>query len=249
MTHLSQSSSFFEDINETLASVFLLDMLPDTIACIKDASGVYRYVNRAFAATLQKDTEEIIGQTDASLFSPELARIYTEDDKRLMQTAQPIHEKAELVTHRPGLVRWYITNKVPLKNKSGVVVGLAGLSRPSNSSKIGSIHGPMASISKAVDFVYENVDQPISVVELSTACGSSISSLERHFKKHFGCTPGRFIVQVKVSTACEKLADPSYSIYEIASQTGYQDPAIFSRVFKREMRMSPSAYRNSIKLL
>ncbi|MEM9158210.1 MAG: AraC family transcriptional regulator [Verrucomicrobiota bacterium] len=239
-------SDFLEQINSSQATRLILDLLPDTIASLKDRQGVYHFVNKAFVATLQKPANEIIGKTDSELFAPELAKIYIEDDRKLLSSGVPIQEKTELVTYRPGIVRWYITNKIPLKNKEGEIIGLAVLARPSHSNKTASTQGPMGSLSKAIDYVYQEIGEPLSVQKLSEICSTSISSLERYFKNHFGCTPGRFITQAKISTACELLANPSYTIYQIGTQTGYPDPAIFSRVFKREMRMSPTAYRKSI---
>ncbi|MBM1137307.1 AraC family transcriptional regulator [Verrucomicrobiaceae bacterium 5K15] len=237
-------SDFFDQLHPGQISTVLMDLLPDIITYIKDLDGRYVHVNRAFAETLQRGADEIVGKTDAELFVAELATNYIQDDTTVCQSGVPIMEKAELVTHRPGIVRWYITNKIPLHQRDGQVIGMAGLSRPSNAHQ--RVSGPIASVSKAVDYIYEHLDESLGVDQLADACGLSISSLERHFKKHFGCTPGRFISQVKISAACRMLADTSYSIASVGEQLGYPDPVVFSRAFKREMKMTPSVYRKSL---
>ena len=104
----------------------------------------------------------------------------------------------------------------------------------------------MHSISKAVDYLYENFEKVVSVEEMAKMCGLSVSSLERHFKRHFNTSPGRFATQVKMSKACELLANPSLSVTDISDQLGYTDPVVFSRGFKREMRVNRTSYRKSL---
>ncbi|BDS08695.1 AraC family transcriptional regulator [Oceaniferula spumae] len=238
--------TFLAQMKPGQISTILMDMLPEIITCIKDINGVYIYVNRAFAETLQRDSEEILGKNDAELFGTELARSYMKDDADICESGDPILEKAELVTYRPGIVRWYITSKIPLYNTKQTVIGIAGISRPSLAHQHISVSGPMASVGKAVDYIYENLSEGIGVDQLANICGLSISSLERHFKKHFDCSPGKFISQVKISSACKLLADPSYTIAAVGDKLGYPDPVVFSRAFKREMKVSPSGYRRSL---
>ncbi len=238
--------AFLENITPGQMTIGLMDMLPDVITCIKNLEGVYMHVNRAFANTLQRETSDIIGKSDIELFGPELANIYIQDDQHLFKSGKALIEKTELVTYRPGIVRWFITSKIPLYSKSGNIVGMAGLSRPSQVHSTPQSLSPMHSISRAIDHLYENQTKIISVDEMARICGLSISSLERHFKKHFNTSPGRFVTQVKMSTACEMLADPSLTIAEISDKLGYTDPVVFSRGFKREMRVTPSAYRKSL---
>ena len=249
MANLITRDNFLNRIKPGQISTNLLDMLPDTIMCIKNLESVYVHVNHAFAATLQKPAEKILGCADEELFGAELARVYVQDDKFVMSSEKPMLSKSELVTYRPGIVRWYITSKIPIYDENNIVVGVAALSYPSKIPGADGIAGPMQSVSKAVGYVYEKVDTPVSVDELAAACGLSISSLERYFKKHFDTSPGRFIAQVRMSRACELLAEPSYSINHIADLMGFSDAVVFSRSFKREMRVSPRVYRNQLKSL
>lgn len=237
---------FVDELRPAQVAMDLMNTLPGVITYIKNVSGVYMFVNRAFAETLQLSVENIVGKTDRDLFSPELAKMYQADDAEVCRTGGRILEKTELVTYRPGLVRWYVTNKIPLLNRNDEIVGMAGLSRPSATHESMIQGGAMSSISNAVDFVYQHMNTLVSVETIAEACGCSLSSLERYFKKHFNLTPGKFVAQVKMTHACELLAEPSLSISEIGDRIGYPDPVVFSRAFKREMRVSPSAYRKSL---
>jgi AraC-like DNA-binding protein len=228
-------------------TIGLMDMIPDVISCIKNLDGVYLHVNRAFANTLHTTAGKIIGKTDHELFKPELARIYVQDDLEIFKTGKSLIEKTELVTYRPGIVRWFVTSKIPLKDAEGKIHGMAGISRPSQLHTVPQSLSPIHSISKAIHYLYANSTKMTSVDEMARISGLSISSLERHFKKHFNTSPGRFVSQVKMSKACELLADLSLTIAEISDQLGYTDPVVFSRSFKREMRVNPSAYRKSLR--
>lgn len=239
---------FLDQLKPGQVSTMLMDMLPDTITYIKDVNGVYLHVNRAFTETLNMEVSDIAGNTDLDLYGAELAETYMHDDHMVCSTATAILEKAELVTYRPGIVRWYITSKIPLRDRNEKVVGMAGLSRPSTAHRQEALSGPLASVSRAVEFIYSHMSEMIGVEQLAGISGLSVSSLERYFKKHFGSSPGRFVLQVKMSRACELLADPSYSIAAVGEKLGYRDPVVFSRVFKREMRMNPTSYRKSLKL-
>ncbi len=239
-------SSFFDDLVPGQVSCFLMDTLPDIIMFVKNRSGVYQHVNRAFTETLQRDYVDIVGKTDRDIYTPEYASVYISDDKSVCDFNKPIMEKAELVTYRPGVVRWYITNKIPLYNVTGKVVGIAGVSRLST-THTHLTNSSMGSVSMVVQHIYDHTDQLLSVEQLSSLCGISVSSLQRHSRKFFQCSIGALITQIKISTACKLLADYTLSVANVGEKIGYPDPVVFSRFFKRNMRMSPFIYRKSLK--
>ncbi|MDB9741697.1 AraC family transcriptional regulator [Akkermansiaceae bacterium] len=246
MPKISDYESFWDELNPGQITIELMDMLSDTLVYVKNIHGQFIFVNAPFATTLLKDVESILGKTDSELFGKELSTFYESDDREVMDHEVRIKEKAEMVTYRPGVVKWYITSKIPLFNKKGKVVGLAGISRPSNRLHQSLLTGPMASIGKAIEFIYSNKHKPISIDMMAKESVLSVSTLERSFKKYLSCSPAKFVTQVKMSSACELLAEPSYSIGEVSDALGYSDSVVFNRTFKREMKMTPSAYRKSI---
>lgn len=244
--HKGAGSLFWEGLDLGQIPYVLMDALSDTLIYVKDSRGSYMFVNAFFAKTIQQCSEDILGKNDLDLFGQELASVYMDDDSYVMKTRELIKDKPELVTHRPGVVRWYLTTKAPLLNKKDEVVGLAGVSRLSQVEKREGLMGPMSSVKKAVEYIYKNSDRMVSVNELASICGQSISTLERRFREHFRCSPARFVAQTRLSRACELLAEPSYAISEVSEMLGYSDPVVFSRIFKREMRVSPKDYRRSL---
>ena len=47
--------------------------------------------------------------------------------------------------------------------------------------------------------------------------------------------------------AKKMLSDPNAMVYEVATALGYDSPFYFSKVFKKIVGMSPTAYQNAIR--
>lgn len=84
----------------------------------------------------------------------------------------------------------------------------------------------------------------LSVHDLARLCHLSVSSFKREFKKVFNDTPAHYITAQRVKKAASLLKNSSLSVSEIAWETGYEDPAYFSRLFKRATGCSPSEFRS-----
>ncbi len=105
----------------------ILDSIPQTVFW-KDLNSVYLGCNRAFAddASLASP-EEIVGLTDYDLpWSPEETDFYRQVDRRVMGTGQPEYGIVEPQTQADGQVVWLRTNKVPLRDVEGNIIGILG---------------------------------------------------------------------------------------------------------------------------
>ncbi|NLF61927.1 MAG: helix-turn-helix transcriptional regulator, partial [Lentisphaerae bacterium] len=69
------------------------------------------------------------------------------------------------------------------------------------------------------------------------------SALFRLFKRHFNTTPMDYIIKCRIENSCWYLANHSTSIRAIAQACGYDNPAFFSRTFKKIVGVSPSEFR------
>lgn len=67
--------------------------------------------------------------------------------------------------------------------------------------------------------------------------------LIRGFKEETGFTPQIYITKIRMNKAKELLLYSELSINEIASIIGYENPLYFSRIFKKNMNLSPNNYR------
>lgn len=226
----------------------LFQALPDVIFWMKDERGRFVYVNRAFCYDVAvKEEEEVLGLKDKDLFPSELAEVFQHDDETVFQSGEPIWNKSELVPSRLGGVEWRSTSKIPLKDRDGKWIGTAGIAR-----RMGHVQGLSYlaqgtsghhKLSVIVAAIYENLGMEVGVKELAEAAAISMSTLERLFREHMNTTPRKFILQVKMSAACERLLNTNLLVKEIASGLGYEDHANFTRAFTKVMGMSPSTYQ------
>ena len=98
---------------------------------VKDWQGRFVLNNPAHLHLLGAQTQQdLLGQTDFSLFPPELAAAYQADEQTVMQTGQPLLAREEPVINRStGAHGWNATTKLPLRDSQGKIIGLMGVSR------------------------------------------------------------------------------------------------------------------------
>ncbi|MGB7747363.1 MAG: PAS domain-containing protein [Verrucomicrobiia bacterium] len=106
----------------------LIDNLPDGIY-IKDTEGRKTMANPADLKILGCKTEaEAIGKSDFDFFPKELAEKFWADDQKVIHGV-PIINREEYVLNEAGEKRWLLTSKLPLRDQSGKITGLVGISR------------------------------------------------------------------------------------------------------------------------
>jgi len=164
---------------------------------------------------------EILGRTDFELFPKALAEQFRRDDLRVFKSAKPLGGIVEAFFSTRGLPDWCVTDKAPLIDKDGRVVGLIGTSRRLETDE----EVPMAApgLSKAVSFLRVNFSRQISVDDIAEAAGISRRTLERLFSAHIGLTPSAFLSRTRVLAACEELRASRKPISDIALQLNFCD--------------------------
>jgi len=83
-----------------------------------------------------------------------------------------------------------------------------------------------------------------SVDELAAQACLSRSRFLEVFRAEFGTPPIAFHTRARMEKAVELARYTGMSWQQIAAQLGYDDPAYFSRAFKKAMGASPSSYRS-----
>ena len=79
------------------------------------------------------------------------------------------------------------------------------------------------SLINALQFIDKNISQKITVDELSKMSNMSVSTFNRHFKKHLGITPAIYIIQKRVALARSLIAESKITKTEIALLCGFYD--------------------------
>lgn len=105
-------------------------------------------------------------------------------------------------------------------------------------------------IQPSLEYLRLHIDDPsLDLPTLAEVSGLGEQQFRRLFKSVFMVAPSRYITSVRVGRAKELLdsdgaAAQDATVEEIARQLGFSDADTFSRCFRREVGVSPGAYRS-----
>jgi PAS domain S-box-containing protein len=105
-----------------------IDNIPDAIY-LKDRQSRFTLANIAVAGIMSvSDPANLIGRTDIEFYPPDAAEDFLEDERRVLETGEPLIDKVET---RPvgGVLRWFLTTKLPLRDREERITGVLGIGR------------------------------------------------------------------------------------------------------------------------
>jgi AraC family transcriptional regulator len=86
----------------------------------------------------------------------------------------------------------------------------------------------------------------LSLAEMATAAGLSVTHFTRAFRRHTGNTPHNYIVRRRMQRAVSILRDSRISVAETADAVGFSTPAHFVATFRNAMGVTPAALRDAL---
>ena len=174
-----------------------------------------------------------------------MAEKYVKDDRKVIETGTAIVNMPELAPNKEGIIQCYITNKMPLYDSTGNIVGIAG-----TTTSVEYFHDalkPYLLIAPTIDYIKENYQSTISIPDLAKMVDLKIRKFEHLFKDIFQITPQTYIIKMRIHDACNKLITTSLSISEIATSVGFYDHSAFTRQFTKHMEIKPVQYRKKYR--
>ncbi|WP_372751234.1 ATP-binding protein [Labilibaculum sp.] len=116
--------SFYESKNML---ELVMDSIPQFIFW-KDCNSVYIGCNENFAQVAGlKAASEIVGKTDYDLaWQKEEADFFVKVDQRVLETGKAEYKIIEPQLHADGKQAWLSTNKIPIRNERGEIIGILG---------------------------------------------------------------------------------------------------------------------------
>ncbi|MDP4201496.1 MAG: AraC family transcriptional regulator [Bacteroidota bacterium] len=102
-------------------------------------------------------------------------------------------------------------------------------------------------IQQTILFMKENIERILSVEEIANNAHYSISHLSLLFSQSTSYSLLEYFTQLKIQKACQFLDHTDLSIKDIAYKLGYNDPFYFSKVFKKQISLTPSQYKQRPK--
>jgi AraC-like DNA-binding protein len=221
----------------------------DVLVWVKDRDGRYCWVNRAFLINysldagnglVNADGRDILGKTDYELSPAFLADQFRLDDEYVL-SGNRIVNRIELVGQPDGLTVWNVTNKIPLIDDSGAVVGTAGITRRLDASETtiapGSEFGPVLA------FLRDHYHGPVSNRQLARLAHRSVRSFERKFLHTFHLTPQKYLRKLRLRMASRALVYTRQALADVASSCGFSDQSHFTRAFRQNFGRTPREYR------
>jgi len=220
----------------------LFETVPGTYFFVKDRKSRFIGGSRSFARSFgEAGVAAMIGKTDYD-YSPDfLADAFYQDDQQVMATGEAIFNQVELVPAADGSLDWLCTSKIPLRNTSGRVVGMAGVSRIICDSD--AVYADHPEMRRIVDYVRAHYREKLSVADMARVAGISASSQERLFRKTFGLTPLMYLRKTRLNAACKLLRETDEGLSDIAVQCGFNDQTNMTRAFRLELKITPLRYR------
>ena len=96
-----------------------------------------------------------------------------------------------------------------------------------------------------VQLMEANVEEPMSLDELSRHVGISRRQLERLFQKYLNCVPTRYYLELRLRRARELLLGSSRSIVDIAFSCGFVSAPHFSKCYRDFFNVAPREERRN----
>lgn len=103
-------------------------------------------------------------------------------------------------------------------------------------------------IQAAVHYMKENLETRISLSEVASYVGYSVSHFSHLFQSRMGESPVAYFNQLKIESAAHLLATTKMRVNQICYKVGLEDPFYFSRLFTKIKGVSPREYRNNHQL-
>lgn len=94
-------------------------------------------------------------------------------------------------------------------------------------------------LKKAIAYIRQNYHLNINIGHVARHVGVSERYLRRLFAQHLNLAPLDYLNRIRINKAVELLRNTELLVKGICFQCGFQSPQYFSRVFKRQMGISP----------
>lgn len=101
-------------------------------------------------------------------------------------------------------------------------------------------------LSQVVSIMEANLEDPVTLEELTQLNDISVRQLERLFHKHLQSTPSQYYLELRLSRARQLLLHSESQVRDIALACGFVSPAHFSKCYSRFFGVSPMGERKQV---
>lgn len=98
-------------------------------------------------------------------------------------------------------------------------------------------------VTRAMEFLQNNLSRRISAEDAARAAGVSVRNLNHLFRSQVRLAPMSVLLSYRLDRACHLLRHTDQSIEQVAENCGFPNRYYFSRMLKQHRGVSPAAYR------
>jgi two-component system, response regulator YesN len=103
-------------------------------------------------------------------------------------------------------------------------------------------------IEQVVKIMREKLDEPnLSLKDMAAEVHVSSSHLAHLFKEKTGVSFVKLLTQLRLEKAKKLLGTTDMTVAAVSQVVGYEDSTYFHRIFRREIHMTPTAYRQMVR--
>lgn len=99
-------------------------------------------------------------------------------------------------------------------------------------------------VDDVIRFIENNYTSEITVLDLAKKYAINPDYLSSVFKQKTGKNIIKYLMEIRIESACKLLKETQLGISDISYKVGYMDRQYFNRVFKKIMGIAPIEYRN-----
>lgn len=136
----------------------------------------------------------------------------------------------------------------PLDRQIAALTLVAEVLRPLSAGTVATPSGLDFStaerLTRARDLMHMHMDRRLTIPYLSMTVGLNEHALKHGFRKLFGITPARYLLELRMRRAWV-LLESGARVSQIAYAVGYEHPTNFSTAFARYFGRSPTSFRGT----
>src|SRR4051794_4422271 len=240
---LRMRDEFFRDVGiDPRQFLQAFDHVPGLFYFVKDAESRTMLNTREYTRRMgYQPDDEIVGKRAREYLAKDLADHYEADDQKVIRAGQPLRNIIEIGFNEQGVPDWIITDKFPLRDAAGRVVGIIGTMQ-SFAGRVKALPH-LGEVGKAADYIRAHLGERMHLGDVAAHVGLSDRHLQRLFHKYIGMTIQRFIIHSRVHAAAHELTHSERPMAEIALMFGFSDQSAFTHTFRKMTGMPPREYR------
>jgi transcriptional regulator GlxA family with amidase domain len=100
-----------------------------------------------------------------------------------------------------------------------------------------------AVIARCQTWIAQNYHEPAPVAAMVQVAGLPERSFKRRFQQATGMSPLEYVHTLRLEEAKQMLESGDAPVEAIANEVGYEDAGFFSRLFRRQVSLTPAQYR------